>query len=435
MANDFTRQRSAAEALPADLADGLERLRPEAAHAVLSQMTAAEAAQVLIELEVERATRLLERSSPDQIAAWVEALAPNAAADLVARLAPERRREVLAGLPLAVASAVSALLRHPPDSAGGIMDDRFLSVRAEQTLAEGLDRLRTSPPRKSADVAYIYVTDEAGRLVGVVGVRDLLFAAPDRRVHEIMDPQVHHLRVTDDQEAITRQIERYRYSALPVVDARQRLVGVVRITDALRVAEAEATEDMQLMVGMSGEEQVHTRWSAAIGKRLPWLGVNLGAALLAATVVSRFEDTIGRWTALVVFLPLISAVAGNAGVQALTVIIRGLALGDVVRGDAARVLRKELAIGLVNGVGLGLALGLIGYLWKGSLVLGIVAGAAMGLNQVVGVLSGVLVPFGLRYCKIDPAMASSIFVTTLTDILGFLVFLGLAAFALRAFGL
>ncbi|HOY59480.1 MAG TPA: magnesium transporter, partial [Verrucomicrobiota bacterium] len=184
-----------------------------------------------------------------------------------------------------------------------------------------------------------------------------------------------------------------------------------------------------------GEEQVHTRWSAAIGKRLPWLGVNLGAALLAATVVSRFEDTISRWTALVVFLPLISAVAGNAGVQALTVIIRGLALGDVVRGDAVRILRKELGIGLVNGVGLGLALGLIGYLWKGSLVLGIVAGAAMGLNQLVGVLSGVLVPFGLRYCKIDPAMASSIFVTTLTDILGFLVFLGLAAFALRAFGL
>ncbi len=435
MANDSTRQRSAAEALPADLADGLERLRPEAAHAVLSQMAAAEAAHVLIELEAERATRLLERSSPDQIAAWVEALAPNGAADLVARLAPERGREVLAGLPLAAAAAVSALLRHPPDSAGGIMDDRFLSVRAEQTVAEGLDRLRTSPPRKSADVAYIYVTDEAGRLVGVVGVRDLLFAASDRRVHEIMDPQVHHLRVTDDQEAITRQIERYRYSALPVVDARQRLVGVVRITDALRVAEAEATEDMQLMVGMSGEEQVNTRWSAAIGKRLPWLGVNLGAALLAATVVSRFEDTISRWTALVVFLPLISAVAGNAGVQALTVIIRGLALGDVVRGDAARVLRKELSIGLVNGVGLGLALGLIGYLWKGSLVLGIVAGAAMGLNQVVGVLSGVLVPFGLRYCKIDPAMASSIFVTTLTDILGFLVFLGLAAFALRTFGL
>ncbi|HOY60322.1 MAG TPA: CBS domain-containing protein, partial [Verrucomicrobiota bacterium] len=253
MANDSTRQRGAAAALPADLADGLERLRPEAAHAVLNQMSAAEAAHVLIELEAGRATRLLEHSSPDQIAAWVGALAPNAAADLAARLAPERCREVLARLPLAAASAVSALLRHPPDSAGGIMDDRFLSVGAEQTVAEGLDRLRTSPPRKSADVAYIYVTDEAGKLVGVVGVRDLLFAASDRRVHEIMDSQVRHLRVTDDQEAITRQIERYRYSALPVVDARQRLVGVVRITDALRVAEAEATEDMQLMVGMSGE--------------------------------------------------------------------------------------------------------------------------------------------------------------------------------------
>ncbi len=419
----------------ADRADQLERLRPEAAQAVLRGLPTEEGAQVLIELEPKRAARLLARATTDQIIAWVQALVPNSAADLVARLAPERLPDVLAGLQSDHAVAVSELLRYPPDSAGGIMDNRFLSAGAEQTVAEGLERLRASPARKSVDVAYIYVTEETGRLVGVVSLRDLLFASPGRRVGEIMNREVRFLRVTDDQEAITRQIERYRYLGLPVVDEQRRLVGVVRINDALRVAETEATEDMQLMVGLSGEERVHTPWIAAIARRLPWLGVNLGTALLAATVVSAFEGTITRWTALVVFLPLISAVAGNAGVQALTVIIRGLALGEVVAGDALRILRKELAIGIVNGVSLGLALGAIGYGWKGSVLLGVVAGAAMLLNQLVGVLAGVLIPFGLKWCKIDPATASSIFVTTLTDILGFLVFLGLAAFALRVFDL
>lgn len=435
MSYDSSASPNAPAVLPADLADQLERLRPEAAQAVLQGLPSEEGAQVLIELEAKRAARLLARASTDQIIAWVQALVPNSAADLVARLAPERRPDVLAGLQPDHAAAVSELLRYPPDSAGGIMDNCFLSVRAEQTVAEGLERLRTSPARKSADVAYIYVTQETGRLAGVVSLRDFLFASPDQRVREVMNREVRFLRVTDDQEAITRQIERYHYLGLPVVDEQRRLVGVVRISDALRVAETEATEDMQLMVGLSGEEQVHTPWTAAIARRLPWLAVNLGTALLAATVVSAFEGTITRWTALVVFLPLISAVAGNAGVQALTVIIRGLALGEVVAGDAVRILRKELAIGIVNGVSLGLALGLIGYGWKGSVLLGVVAGAAMLLNQLVGVLAGVLVPFGLKWCKVDPATASSIFVTTLTDILGFLVFLGLAAFALRAFGL
>ena len=188
---------------------------------------------------------------------------------------------------------------------------------------------------------------------------------------------------------------------------------------------------MQLMVGLSGEERIWTRWNTAIAKRLPWLGVNMLTTLLAAAVVSFFEATISRWAALVVFLPMISAVGGNAGMQALTVIVRGLALGDVAPGDAMRAVRKELAIGLANGVVLGLAIGLLAFGWKGSLLLGSIAGAAMMLNQVVGALSGVAVPFGLRRCGIDPAMASSIFVTTITDVIGFLVFLGFAAMALR----
>jgi magnesium transporter len=205
--------------------------------------------------------------------------------------------------------------------------------------------------------------------------------------------------------------------------------------DAIKVAQTEATEDMQLMVGLSGEERIWTRWNTSVAKRLPWLGVNMFTTLFAAIVVSFFENTISRWAALVVFLPMISAVGGNAGMQALTVIVRALALGDAAPGDTFRAARKELAIGLVNGIVLGLAIGFLAVAWKGSPLLGLIAGAAMMFNQVAGTLCGVAVPFGLKKLGVDPALASSIFVTTITDIIGFLVFLGLAASAMRALGL
>jgi magnesium transporter len=237
----------------------------------------------------------------------------------------------------------------------------------------------------------------------------------------------------DDQEEIAHLIRQTDFIGLPVVDDQLRLIGTVRMRDAIRVTQSEATEDMQLMVGLSGEERIWTRWNISLARRLPWLGVNMVTTLSAAAVVSVFEQTISRWTALVIFLPLISAIGGNAGMQALTVIIRSLALGEVTAGDAIRALRKELAIGLINGIVLGLAIGLLAFGWKGSLLLGGVAGAAMFLNLIVGTLSGVAIPLGLRKCGVDPALASSIFLTTITDLMGFLVFLGLATAALRAF--
>jgi len=263
----------------------------------------------------------------------------------------------------------------------------------------------------------------------------LLFTAMERRVGEVMNRDVRFLRVTDDQEEIARRIQHTNFIGFPVVDEQQQLVGVVRMRDAVRIAQTETTEDMQLMVGLSGEERLWTPWWHSIVKRLPWLGVNLGTALGAATVVGIFEVTISRWTALVAFLPLICALAGNAGNQALTVIIRSLLLGEVGPGDALRALRKELFIGVGNGCVLALAIGLVAFSWKGSVLLGVVAGTAMLLKQILGALVGVAVPFGLKWCKIDPALASSIFVTALTDTMGFLVFLGLATLAFWKFAL
>jgi magnesium transporter len=435
MGNNTVNLRDAPKLEPSVLADQLERLPVAEAREILGRFTTDQCAAVVAQLETADAANLLATLPDERVTACLQLLPRNLAADLVGMLPLERRRRVLTGLPPEKATAISALLRYPPDSAGGIMDNRFIAVRAGQTVAECLALLRTHASRRADDVSYLYVIDETQRLVGVVSLRDLVFAPAEQRASEIMNREVRFLRVTDDQEIIAHRIRQTNLIGLPVVDEHARLVGVVRMRDALWIAQTEATEDMQLMVGLSGEERIWTPWKQSIARRLPWLGVNLGTALGAAAVVSFFEGTIARWTALVAFLPLICAVSGNAGNQALTVMIRSFALGEVAPGDAARAMRKELFIGAVNGLVLALALGLLAYLWKGSVLLGVVAGAAMLLNQVIGACAGIVTPFGLRWCKVDPALASSIFVTALTDTMGFLVFLGLATLAIRLAGL
>lgn len=420
---------------PADLADRLQRVPASEAIELLPQLPRSLAAQVLVELEREKSAELLDEFGAEQLSAWFVELPSEAAADLVGALGGAKRREVLAALPEEKATAIKALLRYPEDTAGGIMSDRFIALRTSDTVEQSQDLLRSRPEQRALDVSYLYVVDEEGRLVGVVPIRELVFSRPERTMHEIMHRDVKFVRVDADQEEIARQFEHYHFLGLPVLDAQGRLVGVVRASDALRVAQAEATEDMQLMVGLSGEERVLTPWGKSIARRLPWLYVNLGTAFLAAAVVSLFESTIAQWTALAIFLPIIAGQGGNAGMQTLTVIIRDLALGELSPGDGRRALFKEATLGLVNGLAVGLAVGLIGYVWKGSYVLGGVACTAMVLNQLAAAISGVLIPFGLKVLRVDPALASSIFVTTVTDVAGFFFFLGLAALAMRFAGL
>jgi len=250
-----------------------------------------------------------------------------------------------------------------------------------------------------------------------------------------MRETVAFLRVTDDQEEISRQFAHYHYLGLPVLDESDRVVGVVRASDVLEVAREEATEDMQLMVGLSGEERALTPWRKSLPRRLPWLYVNLLTAFAAAAVVGWYENTIAEWTVLAVFLPVVAGQGGNAGMQTLTVIIRDMALGEISSGDGRRALSKELLLGIANGVAVGLVVGVISLVWKGSAVLGLVACVAMILNQLVAGVAGVMVPFTLKFFNVDPAMASSIFVTTITDVAGFFFFLSFAAMAMKWFGM
>lgn len=318
------------------------------------------------------------------------------------------------------------------ETAGSIMRDSFIAVDANNTVQSALERIRTWRGPSNA-ASYVYVIDNERRLLGVVTIRGLVFNSPSRVISSIMNTNVKFVYDSEDQEQVLHRIEHEKLLALPVVDASKRLVGVVQLEQVIEMANAEAGEDMQLMVGLTTEERIATPWRRSIRNRLPWLCVNMATALIASAVVGYFENTIAAWTALVVFLPLISAVAGNAGIQGLTVVIRGMALGEFTNREALTAVRKEVTIGVINGFVLGVIIGLIAIGWKGSLLLGAVAGAAMLLNQVIGALCGVMVPLILRTCKVDPALASSIFVTTFTDMAGFFVFLSLAKTALTYF--
>ena len=416
----------------ADLADRLQRLPVQEAQALLEELPPPKAAAALIELEPERIPEIVGDWAPRQLAGLLQYVEPADAVDVLQELALGARRDTLAALPADHATRVRALLRYPEDTAGGIMSNRFIALRADMTVEQvrGLLQARGEEER-AEEVAYLYVTDAASRLVGVVGLRDLIFRRVDRALSEIMNRDVKWVRVDTDQEELARQFEHYHYLGLPVQDAEGRLVGVVKASDALEIARQEATEDMQLMVGLSGEERALTPWRKSIGRRLPWLLVNLATALAAAAVVNLFESTIAQWTALAVFLPIIAGQGGNAGMQTLTIIIRDLALGELPPGEGRRALLKELTLGLLNGLAVGLVVGVVGYLWKQSLVLGVVAGVAMLLNQLAAALSGVVIPLGLRMLRVDPALASSIFLTTVTDVAGFFFFLGLASLALN----
>jgi magnesium transporter len=418
---------------PADVADQLERLPVEEAQQELRELPADERAAVLAEIDEEARPGVLENLPPNEIASMVRDLPHNEAADVISDLSPTVQATVLNQLPARDREQVAHMLEYPPDTAGGIMSDSFISLRQEITIGEAQNLLRNrAETRGSQQVAYLYVVDPSGKLAGIVSVHDFLFTALDRRIETIMNRDVKHVWVNDDQEKIAQLFEHYHYMALPVLERSGRLVGIVQANQVVEVVRQEATEDMQLMVGLSGEERALTPWHHSVRRRLPWLCVNLATAFLAAAVVGLFEQTIAAWTALAVFLPIVAGQGGNAGAQTLTIIIRDMALGEISPGDGRKALRKEIILGLVNGLVIGLIVAVVGYWWKDSSLLGLVIGAAMVLNMIAAGLSGVLVPYTLKAMKIDPALASSIMVTTVTDVAGFFFFLGLAALALSA---
>lgn len=421
---------------PYDIAMEIGDLPTDEIRQILRKMPDSTTSEIMVELQPHVQVELLESMRVSRLSGIIEEMFSDDAADLLARISAERLEEIMNHLPPTEAREISDLLKYEEDTAGGIMQTEVISVSEELTIAETIEKLRSMEDLTSSDnLFYVYVTDQNKRLRGVLRVRDLLFRKPELRIRDIMIREVRAVSVHADQEEIAHLFKDYGFAVVPVVDDFQRLRGLVTSDDVMHVLEEEATEDMQRMIGLSGEESSGTPWKVAVRNRLPWLYVNLLTAFLAGSVVAMFESTIAKYAVLAVFLPIIAGQGGNAGTQVLTIVVRSLALGDVPENGQRAILVKELVVGILNGLAIVVVVGLIAWAWKQNIALGVVVFAAMVLNMVAAGLAGVVIPFGLKALRIDPALASAIMLTTVTDVVGFFLFLGFAAFALSMFPL
>lgn len=407
-----------------------ETLRRDA-FKVLHQRNLTLASEALSELGLERGAQILSDLSSQEISSILQELDPDDAADFVASLPQELQEEILGAMRTKEASEVEGLLTYAEETAGRIMSPKVFSLHEATTVQEAIRELQEAGDLEM--VFYIYVVDDHRNLVGVLSLRQLLLKRPETRLEDIMVTDVIRVTTDTDQEEVSQLVASYNILAIPVVDDHNKLVGVITVDDVIDVIKEEATEDMYLLAGLDTDERVFTPPRTSIRKRIPWLVVNLVTAFLAALVVSQFEDTIAQFAVLAVFMPIVPLLGGNAGNQTLTVMVRGIALGELSWANSRKALVKEVLVGAVNGIVVGVLVGLVAYAWKGEPLLGAILTLAMMGTLLVAAVMGTLIPLSLRWLKVDPALASSVFLTTATDVAGFLLFLGLGAAFLTRF--
>lgn len=410
---------------PADSAEVLYELSADYQSVILREMADEQAADVLEELDEEEMVEVVQNLSVVELADILDEMEPDMAADLLGEFPDEQTAALLEEME--ESDDVAPLLAYPEDTAGGIMNTPRHMLRRQMTAAQAMEFLREHYADEH-DLYYLYVLDRHRRLVGIVSLRALVLATPEQTLDEIMDRDVLTVPVETDQEEVARLLARYNLLALPVVDDEDHLLGLVSVDDVVDVLEEEATEDIYRLAQVGGDAEIFSPIHRAVGNRLPWLVVNMGTAFVASSVVALFEGTIARAALLAAFMPIVAGQGGNAGTQTMTIMIRSLALGEIELRDTWRALLHEIGVGLIHGLVIGLLVGLIAWLWKGNVVLGMVIGVAMLGNLLVASLAGVLIPMILRRLNIDPALASGVFVTTATDVLGFGLFLGLASY-------
>jgi magnesium transporter len=418
---------------PADIAELLDVLEEaETKNRVFGFLPPDLASEVLSFATPPTRSILAQDLSDATLGGVIEHIESDDAADLLESLSPRRAYAVLSQVPQDVAAEMAQLLRYPADVAGGIMQTEYVAVPEGARVEQAIEVIRSNVDEVS-DLHSVFIINQVSHLVGVLPLRKLILARTTDLVEQIMDRQVISVRVDLDQEEVAQVCKKYDLVSLPVVDAQGKLVGLIMVDDVVDVLEEEATEDIYKLANLSQEEEVFESPWRSIRHRLPWLGLNLATTTLSASVITFFEDTIQALAVAAAFMTIVAAQGGNAGIQTLTVIVRGLALGEVSLKHAKRVLFKELRIALGNGLILGCIAGSIAYLWEGNPLLGGVLALALVVNLVVAAFVGSMVPFTLSRLGIDPAVASNVFVTACTDICGFFSFLGILTLFWRFF--
>lgn len=426
---DLTPLRDAlADLHPSDIADLVEGLGDDEARlAVMSLLPAELASETLAEMEEESdPADLLAAMSPEKGAELIHELADDDAADLMGDLEPDERDRILAVLPEEEAGDIRDLLLYDEETAGGLMTTALVAIRHHLTAAEALADVRRQG-QEVEDFYTLFVVDDERRLLGTIPLRDLVISDPADRLDDMIEPIVASVSPDTDQEDVGRLIGRYNLVSLPVVGDGGVLLGRITFDDVIDVIEAEQTEDILRLAGLPEEEELRSGWLEAIQVRLPWLTLNLLTASLAASVVYVFRGSIESAVTLAVVMPIVAAMGGNAGTQALAVTIRRIALSEQEEKRRARAVLKELLVGLVNGLSLGALAGGLSYMLQGEAMLGIVVFMALWGNLMVAGFFGAFVPTMLDRLGIDPAVASSVFVHTFTDFFGFFLLLGLAS--------
>ena len=428
-AEDWDRAVDLVEALrPADQADIFEELSKNDQSELLPRLNPEDSADILEELRDEDAIEAAGLLEADELSRIVNEMEPDKAADLLGDMTPDQAAETLSSID--DAEEIRPLLEYGDETAGGLMTSVEVVLHQDITAQEAIEHLKTNIP--DAEIAYyLYVVDNDVVLVGVVSLLQIVVAPSDTCIVDIMNHEVISVSADTEQETTARLMARYDLLALPVVDLNNQLLGVITHDDMVDVLEEEETEDIYRLGGVPNERVSPTvAPKIALRARLPWLILNMGTALLSALVLSFFEDTIAQLAVLAVFFPIVAGVSGSAGTQTLSVTVRGLALGEVSPRDGIPAVTREVLIGLANGIVLGVLIALIAYFWKGSPILGLVVGLATFLNLIAAGFAGVLFPLGMSVIKLDPALASPVLVSTLTDTLGYLIYLTIATMLL-----
>ncbi|MDD7796253.1 magnesium transporter [Clostridium sp. 'White wine YQ'] len=409
---------------PADILDVIRESEEEKAY-LIKKLPHWLLADVIEEMEEEEKEEFLNLFTDIEQGNIVNEMSSDEITDLLLSVEPDKANKLLEALDKEDQEEVKELLTYQEDTAGGLMATEFIAIKENMTVAETLTYLQTAGI-EAETVYYLYVLDEEESLKGILSLRELVISSFDIIIRDIMHENVKSIPVFMDQEDVAVIFEKYGFQAMPVVGDKGDMLGVITLDDIIEVVRDEDNEDIYRLGGLNEGEVLDGRARESVKSRLPWLFVNLITAILAGATVNIFNGTIDRVVILASFMPIVAGMGGNAGTQSLTLIVRGIALGELTGENARRVFFKEVLTGLVNGAAIGVAVSMLGVLWSGNPIFGLVVGIAMILNMALATIVGYAVPVVLKKVGVDPALASAVFVTTFTDVCGFFFFLGLA---------
>ncbi|MCY4653286.1 MAG: magnesium transporter [Dehalococcoidia bacterium] len=412
--------------LPPDQADVFTQLSDEHRERLITNLSAAGLAGLLKYLGTDEAVEFADIIGQSTLPFILDIVSPDVAADILKEMPPESAAAVIGRMK--TAEQVAPLLEYANDEAGGLMSPQFVALYENMSVSQAMTFVRQwAAEYSSEEITQAFVVDRNGVLRGSIGLASLVLARPHQLVSLIMDSRIVSVTSDTDREEVARIVERYDLYQIPVTDDDGKLLGIIVVEDIIDVFEDEATEDMYRMIGVSETEKASGSFWRSVRSRLPWICVNLSTAILAGLVITLFESTMAKAIALAAFLPVVAGQGGITGTQTLTLMVRSIALGELNSVATWKLLWKELRLGLVHGLVVGLVVAAIAFGWQQNEYIAIVVGIATLASMTVAGISGILVPIGFRALKIDPALASAVAVTTVTNVAGFLIYLGLAA--------